>query len=348
MTTGAAIRSIPNVDLHMHAESAARLDRLRARRDGVPAHDWEQSLRRLADVPAGMARLNHLAGDQGLDHEALARLDDDDDLFVQWLTEALHDAAADGAILVEMRFGATGGLRNDFMALFRKAEGRVRRDFPVFHAEALVTGLWPGREGSRDAFESALRAAREGLAGIDFIPIPYDEEAEWTEARSWASRARDAGLGITAHAGEFGPANIEAALHLPGISRLGHGVHAASDQRLLAKMVESGVTVECCLTSNVVLGAMPSLDDHPIRQMVEAGLPVTLGTDDPVRLCTSIGREYELAASLGLGAGALAGMSAQAIRASFASPARRASLLQGLMQPHPGAGAGSGPLPAWE
>ena len=330
MTTNPKIRSIPKVDLHMHAESAARLDRLVAQRNGSRSRDWNEALHELERVPAGIARLARLADDSPLDEVTLPALENDDRYFVEWVAAALREAAADRSLLVEMRFGATGGLREGFMALFREAEDRVRQDFPNFHAEALVTGLWPGREGSRDAFESALAAATEGLAGIDFIPIPYDQEADWTEACSWAARARDAGLGITAHAGEFAPANIEEALGLPGICRLGHAVHAVSKPPLLARMVEAGITLECCLTSNVVLGAVPSLDEHPIRRIVEAGVPVALGTDDPVRMCTSIGWEYELASHLGLDAGELAAMSAQAIRASFASPERKSALLGSL------------------
>ncbi len=85
------------------------------------------------------------------------------------------------------------------------------------------------------------------------------------------------------------------------------------------------MTLECCLTSNVVLGAVPSLEEHPIRRLVEAGIPVTLASDDPVRLNTSIGREYEIAASLGFGTDQLMEMSANAIRASFTRPSRRIS-----------------------
>ena len=140
----------------------------------------------------------------------------------------------------------------------------------------------------------------------------------------------DAGLGITAHAGEFSKANIEAALKLPGITRMGHGVHAASNPGLTDKLIEAGVTLEGCLTSNVVLGAVPSLEEHPIRRLMEAGIPVTLASDDPVRLNTSIGREYEIAMSLGFGTDQLMEMSANAVRASFTRPSRKESLLRSL------------------
>lgn len=315
---------IPKVDLHMHAETTARLDRLLSSRKGVPSHDWADEVRALADLTPGMARLNHglAANHQALDTDSLLAFNDDDGVFVQWLTDALMEPAMDGAVLVEIRFGAVGGLRHGFMSRFREAETKVRGVHPSFRAEALVTGIWPGRDGSLAAFESALQAARDGLAGIDFIPIPYDREADWREAYIWAQKAADAGLGITAHAGEFSKANIDAALMLPSVQRIGHGVHLVADPRLIDVALELGITVECCLTSNVVLGAVRTYDDHPIRMLIDVGIPVTLASDDPMRLCTSIGREYGIAKDLGIGTEKLLELSENGVQASFGSPNR--------------------------
>ena len=326
----ATVGGIPKADLHMHAETRARLDRLVARRDGTAAYDWAEELERLEDVPPGMPRLMHTLGSLSdshrLDSKRLDALNDDDNIFVEWLSASLADVAADGAVLLEVRFGAKGGLRPGFMSLFREAESRVRVSHPGFYAEALVTGLWPSRPGAPEAFEDSLRAAGEGLAGIDFMPFPYDEDVDWSDAYIWAEKARDAGLGITAHVGELTSSEVESALRLPGLGRAGHAVYAANDPGLLEQMVEAGVTVECCLTSNVVFGVVPSLEQHPIRRMVEAGVPFTLATDDPVRTCTSIGREYELAATLGFGPDELLSFTRQAIKASFTSPERKARL----------------------
>lgn len=101
----------------------------------------------------------------------------------------------------------------------------------------------------------------------------------------------------------------------------------ATDPRLLDLVLRSGVTLECCLTSNVVLGAVPSLKEHPIRDLAEVGVPVTLASDNPIRTCTSISRESERAASLGFDIEELLGMTRQAISASFTSPERKQKLL---------------------
>ena len=148
-----------------------------------------------------------------------------------------------------------------------------------------------------------------------------------TEIYPLAEQAAEAGLGVTVHAGEFSTANIEAALGAPGITRIGHGVYAATSPELLQRLADSGVTVECCLTSNVVLGAVPSLEEHPIRKFVDAGVPVTLSSDDPMRLCTTIAGEYKQAAALGFDDSDLLSFTRNGILASFTTDERKSALL---------------------
>jgi adenosine deaminase len=177
-----------------------------------------------------------------------------------------------------------------------------------------------------------VRAGRGGgpRGHRDLLYEAYDTEAEWENAYWAAQRAAEAGLGITAHVGEFSTAHIAAVLRVPGLARIGHAVHAASDPRPLERVAESGLTVECCLTSNVVLGAVPSYEEHPLRRFVEAGVPVALCTDDPVQVCTTIGREYAVAAALGFSEDELLGFTRDTVRASFAPAERRATLLSEL------------------
>lgn len=315
--------SIPKVDIHRHAESMAQVDRLIGARENRPPYDWKAAVERLAELPPGMPRLARLDGD--LDKAMLRPITVSYVHFAEYTTATMIDAARDGAVLLEIRVGVGDGLGQDHMTLFREAERRVRAEYPDFHAETIA--VMRATPDGAEAFETCLRAADQGLAGIDLMPDPFDTEADWSVACRWAERATEAGLGITAHAGEFSTANLAAALRLPGITRVGHGVYAAADDKLMRQVVDSGVTVECCLTSNVVLGAVPSLEEHPVRDFVEAGVPVTLCTDDPVRLCTSIDREYEVAASLGFGPEDLRAFSRNGVLASFTTPERRAAIL---------------------
>lgn len=262
---------------------------------------------------------------------APATLDAEPENFIARVVDLLEEEAADGAILVEVRFGGATIELPDFMSLFREAERQVRAQYPRLHAEAIITlVLLNPQERVEYLLKACIRAAREGLAGVDFIPILYDTEADWSAVYRWAERAGAAGLGVTAHAGEFSDANLVAALRTPGLRRIGHAVHASSNDRLLNQLASEGITVECCLTSNVVLGATSSYEEHPIRQFVARGIPVTVNTDDPVRVCTTIGREYAVASSVGFSPSELLTFTRTAVEASFTSAERRAVLLTEL------------------
>lgn len=222
-------------------------------------------------------------------------------------------------------------MRPDFVELFREAERRVRADYPALQAAAIVPLLlWYEPEPLQAVLDRCIALAGEGVGGLDLLYRPYDAEYDWTAAVSVAERASAAGLGITAHAGEFSCASFAAALRLPGLTRLGHAVWAARDERLLDLVARAGVTVECCLTSDAVLGAVASLEEHPIRRFIERNIPVALGIDDPVQLCTTIGREYALADALGFSAAELLGFTRSAVRAAFISQAGKAELLRRL------------------
>ena len=330
------IASLPKADLHLHQEDVARLERVVARRQGRPPHDWRESARQvLAETPPGESRfLGLYAQDANLDLGGVPA--DAPEYIIAKMADALEQDAADGAVLVEIRFGA-GALalvRPDFMTLYREAEHQVQSRYPRLRAEAIAflpLRSDPARlHNAERQLERCLELAEEGLAGIDFKVSPYSTEADpalWAVIYRWADRAAEAGLGITVHAGEFSTANVAAALQVPGLRRLGHAVHAAADTGLLEKLASSHVTVECSLSSNLVLGAVSSYAEHPIRQFVAAGIPVTLNTDDPVRMWTTIGREYAIAAELGFSPTELMASTRNAIKASFTTAERRSALL---------------------
>lgn len=320
------ISGLPKSDIHMHAETGARVDRLMASREGKDPYDWRALVKSLKQMPTGMTRLQALGGGlEVMDLDRIAR-----ENFVEWVADAMQGAAKDGTLLLEVRFGSGWATWPSLMSGFREAELLTQTEHPGFCAEAVISGVSPGRPEGNDVFDACLDAKSDGLAGIDFSPVPYDREAEaaqWDSIYSWAERAVAAGLGITVHAGEFSPANIRRALGVPGVTRIGHAVYSVNDPLLMDDLLEAKVTVECCLTSNVILGAVPSPKDHPIRTFSSVGIPVTLGSDDPIALDTSIGAEYRLAGSLGFNASELLGFTRNGIEASFASEERKSALL---------------------
>jgi adenosine deaminase len=117
----------------------------------------------------------------------------------------------------------------------------------------------------------------------NYPPSAYAEAFEMAAA---------AGLGCSVHAGEWaGPESVRGGLALP-VSRIAHGVRAIEDPELVEELAERGTYLECCPTSNVVLGIYPSYEEHPLPRLLEAGVRVTLGSDDPPYFGASIGGEY--------------------------------------------------------
>jgi aminodeoxyfutalosine deaminase len=141
-------------------------------------------------------------------------------------------------------------------------------------------------------------------------------------------RARAAGLHSVPHAGETtGPETIWDALQTLGAERIEHGITAVDDPRLLAHLVEHGIALDVCPTSNVALRVVPDLGAHPIRELVAAGVTVTVNTDDPPMFATDLNTEYAIAARLlDLDEQGLTDLAQAAVQASFATEETRARL----------------------
>jgi adenosine deaminase len=182
--------------------------------------------------------------------------------------------------------------------------------------------------------EQALRVARYAAE----LPHPYvvgfsmagDEKNfpahQFAEAYAIAS---EVGLGCTMHAGEWaGPESVRAALELP-ITRISHGVRAVEEPELVDELAERGIVLECCPTSNVVLGVYPTYEEHPLPRLADAGVKLTLGSDDPPYFGASIGGEYAIAQErLGFDEDRLKAITATAIDAAFCDDALKSDLRQ--------------------
>ena len=154
------------------------------------------------------------------------------------------------------------------------------------------------------------------------------------------SRARAAGLHSVPHAGETtGPQTIWDALEHLGAERIGHGTSAVQDPNLIEHLVEHQIPLEVCPTSNIATRAVDHLDNHPIKEMYDAGVLVTVNSDDPPMFGTTLTREYEIAADLlDLDATGVAALATNAVKASFLPEDDKAALAAEI----------SGYLAAWE
>ncbi|WP_069814919.1 adenosine deaminase [Streptomyces sp. TP-A0874] len=187
----------------------------------------------------------------------------------------------------------------------------------------------PGEAGLPAAEETAriaLEVPCEGLVGFGLggPEIGVDRP----QFKPYFDRAIAAGLHSVPHAGETtGPQTVWDALTALRAERIGHGTSAPQDPRLLAHLAEHRIPLEVCPTSNLATRAVPDLDRHPLREMVEAGVLVTINSDDPPMFGTDLCREYGIAARLlGLDEAGVAELAKNAVRASFLDPAGKAEL----------------------
>ena len=133
--------------------------------------------------------------------------------------------------------------------------------------------------------------------------------------------ARKAGLHLTAHAGEsMGPGSIWAALEL-GAERIGHGIAAIRDEALMRHLREHDIPLEVCPTSNLVTGVVARIEDHPLRRLYDAGVPIVLNSDDPAMFRCSLVDEYRLAQrAFGFTESELRGLAENSFRYAFKPP----------------------------
>lgn len=334
------IAGLPKAELHLHLETSLRLRRLIAQRDRDRSPIEQPHLVANPSLFAGYDRLRRLryAGRAGrIPDSAYTR-----DNIAAITAELLDEVAAQSVRHVEVRVGgrrgfAALGVRGMLEAMAEGAAPARSRGLSCGFIVTLVRERGP-EEAERLVAEAA--ACRDcGVVGVD---LAGDEENyPPTLFTAAIGRARNAGLGITVHAGEFtGPAGIWAAVYHLGASRIGHGIRAVDDPGLLDRLRDRGVTLEICPTSNVRLGLVPTLAAHPLPRFIAHGVPVTVNSDDPLLLGTSLAREMEIVhRAHRLTLEQLVGLLVTAARAAFLPADARASLERAIQPASLPAGA---------
>jgi aminodeoxyfutalosine deaminase len=281
-------RRLPKVELHVHLEGTVTAERLRAIavRDGLsidPAayasppgeSTWG------AFLVAFMARLR-----------ALRRPDD----WATALDDLLAAQCAQNVAWTEAFVTLTGALRGDYvLADVLRAMAEVEAGWHHRRCGARLI-LDAPRELGPDVCSQLVRLAAADTSGLIVgVGIGGDETKVPAEAFVEPfALAGQMGLRRTAHAGEHaGPESVVAAVTLLGAERIGHGLSAARDPRALALLVERGVTLDICPTSNRATGAWSASDGpHPVRRFVDAGVRISVGSDDPAIVGSSASGEW--------------------------------------------------------
>lgn len=312
------LAALPKAHLHVHLEGAVRSTTLRelAEEHGVAVPDGTRTFGGFTEF---FARKNEI-------RQCLRQPDD----FRRVAVEFCADEASQGTRYAEVSFAAV-------------AHGERLGD-PEMPLESVLDGLAEGRarfgvecgvildHSRRRAVDRAWRTLRlaerfrdHGVLGIGAA----GDEAPPIEPFSPVYRAaHDAGLRLVHHAGEAGgPDNIRAAISAGRAQRIGHGIRILDDPELTAEVRDRQIPLEVCPSSNVALGFAPSLAAHPFPRLRDAGLPVTLNTDNPAMIGTSLTEEYaRVRDTFRYDEGAIAELARAGIDASFASTAAKARL----------------------
>ena len=216
-------------------------------------------------------------------------------LITRRMMEALHKQGV-GYAEVTLAAGVILWRQFDFNAVWRAiraAQADAAREFPV--------EIWWNLDAIRQfgpdhVMEVAQLASKYVGDGAVSFGVGGDElRGPALEFRDAYKYARDAGLRLTAHAGETGgPDSVLGALEI-GAERIGHGIASILDPDLVRRLAAEQIPLEVCITSNVKTGAIGSLGAHPVRRLFDAGVPITLNTDDPGMFECDLAGEYRLA-----------------------------------------------------
>lgn len=213
----------------------------------------------------------------------------------------------------------------EFEPLFEGLEsGRKRgeRDFGVSLLWIFDAARNFGVEAAQRVFDLAARLQGRNVVGIGIGGIEQQASAE--SFKDAYKKASAEGLRLTAHAGEtMGPESIWAALNI-GVERIGHGLSASRDPELIEVLAQKQVPIEVCISSNLRTGVCARLSQHPVRNLFDHGVMITLNTDDPEMFQTSLSQEYDLTRKeFGFSEDQLREVARNSFEASFLAPSKK-------------------------
>jgi adenosine deaminase len=315
--SGQFVNEIPKVELHLHLEGAIPLQTLF---NFIQREGTEPSLETVDDL---RKRLAYTDFAHFIDVWVWKNsfIEDERD-FDEIAYHVLRDLSAQNVKYVEAFYSPGDYVGRGFSVqgiteCLLEGRERARRDFGI-RCELVVDVIrGDGPDVALGRLDEVAPYLGKGVVGIGLGGSEADFPADPYEGVFREARAR--GFSLTAHAGEAaGPESIWACIDKLGVERIGHGVRAREDPRLVSLLKERQVPLEMCVTSNVRTGVVESFEAHPIKQYFQQGLTVTVNSDDPTMFDTSISQEYLiLARELGFTAGELRALSLNGVDASF-------------------------------
>ncbi len=289
-------RALPKVELHRHLEGSLRLDTMLdiASKHGIT-------------IPADVIRLSTLVQIQDEDKltfqnflskfNTLRLFYRSPDVIHRITREAVEDAAKDHVKYMELRFTPVALSRAERFPLHDVIDWVISstRDASKEYGVTVRLIASVNRHESTELAEQVAWLAADhvtdGLVGLDLA----GNEADFPSQPFYGifKEAKQAGLHVTIHAGEWGPGyNVREAIEEIGAERIGHGVRVLEDESIVALARERQTAFEVCITSNYQSGVFESLETHPLMNMLEAGLNATINTDDPSISRITLSHEY--------------------------------------------------------
>lgn len=292
--------SLPRVELHRHLEGSLRVSTLfeLATRLGIPLPaatapelaPHVQVLEPMDDLSAVLTMF-----------DLFARTFADLDIVRRLTREVVEDAAAEGISLLELRFSPGYMTSHHDLDWDGLMEAVIQGVADARAENPIVVGLIPiisrslGMDRARRTVDLAKRW-RSSVVGFDLADVE-----QHFPARMWAPLLKGLDLPLTVHSGEdTGPEFVAETLDVLGARRIGHGVAILRDPALTERVAREGIVVEACPTSNVCTRAVPSLEAHPLRHLLDRGVKVALCSDDPGLFGITLAHEWQLAPRLGL------------------------------------------------
>ena len=218
----------------------------------------------------------------------------------------------------------------EYLHAIEEAAAKAEVDFGIT-LRGIVTCI--RHFGPDKARQTARCAAETKGRFITGFGIAGDEKSGKPKDFTYAfDMAREAGLRLTAHAGEWGgPDSVRDAINDLRVERIGHGVRAIEDLALVDEIAETGIVLECCPGSNVALGLYPTFRAHPIGELFRREVKVTISTDDPPFFHTTMTREYDmLHQAFDWDEGVFAKIARTSLDAAFCDPDTKARILKTL------------------
>ncbi len=289
-------QKLPKVELHRHLEGSLRV---RTMMEIVRSHEMDVKntgyLRPLVQVdhmePYTFENFLAKFGTLRLFYKS-------PDIIKRITWEAVEDAALDNVRYLELRFTpvalsrAEGFPMNQVVDWVIESVQEASVHFNILVRLLISVNRHESPDLAREAIEIAIDKKDQGVVGVDLA----GNEAEFSGEpfKGVFQSAREAGLQVTIHAGEWGGAeNVRQAIEVLGADRIGHGIRILEDPFVVDLARELGIVFEVCVTSNLHSGVVAELTEHPIRRMLEQGLNVTINTDDPSISRINLSSEYQ-------------------------------------------------------